>query len=171
MADLDRAQAVVKGCTHALRLPKVADFTPGACAPCIQAYTAQQIETHHQSCFHCKDAQERTAQQIAQETATLRLALDNANKLIAAEADECEQTVKNMVAKAQRETWEKAAQWLTEFKGRKPTIEELDTILNEKGYGPVAEIKPDGSVLMNEPAVVMLAVKEFRRRSQEARDG
>ena len=45
--DLPRAQAVVAGCPHTLRLPKVADFTPGACAHCLQTAltaTAQATE-------------------------------------------------------------------------------------------------------------------------------
>ena len=60
------------------------------------------------TCRHCElatDVADLITQQVTEVTALLRLALDNANKLIGANADEYEQTV----AQTKRETWESAA--------------------------------------------------------------
>lgn len=69
----------------------------------------KQYGDHDEICTFCQMVDRLTAfaaQQVYEEIATLRLALDNANKLIGAKADECEQTVKTR----ERAVWEEVAE-------------------------------------------------------------
>ena len=86
----------------------------GVCR-CHEAYTTRKMIdpgcAWHE--YHLEIEEALTtfaAQQIAEATATLRLALDNANQLIGANADECEQAV----TEARRQTWEAALTLHTE---------------------------------------------------------
>lgn len=56
---------IVKSCTHAMDYQGEEAVACHACiADALTAFAQQQVEEHHQSCFHCKNVQERVAQQV-----------------------------------------------------------------------------------------------------------